>query len=225
MKKFGSIILIIGISLFIKSINLALYNNEEEFYDKYKLLSEQKNRTEKYYELRQEYLSPKVTLQNYGITCIILGLFILLVSYIGIRKIKTPSKKIWIVLVGILAALETNRAIIGDLYLDMDRQVFPHWADSIGIFLITIPFTLLLSLIWVSFNLIGINKKDFNLNVKIFSLKLENFNYWYIIILLITILITIYNIITGYFWQIISGILWSYFYLSLLLGKDVKRNY
>lgn len=213
----GLIILIIGIVLIIKSISYQRYTNEKVYQDKYMELTGEKGDSEKFYKLREEYLTPKYDLENYGITSIILGFGVLTVSLIGLNRLKTPSKKIWIVIVGIIAALLTNVGYVGDLFLEMYRDSYPHWADSLGIPLMGVPFLILISLGWVGVNLIGI-KGDFSTGVLIFPFKLDRLNLWYAIILVLTIILTVWMIKDGYFWQVLSGFLWIYFYSSIMIG-------
>lgn len=213
----GIIILIIGIGLIIKSTLYQRYTNEKAYQDKYMELTGEEGDSEKFYKLREEYLTPKFDFENYGITSIILGLGILTISLIGLNRLRTPSKKIWIVIIGIIAALITNVGYVGDLFLEMSRDSYPHWADSLGIPLMGVPFLIIISLGWVGLNLIGI-KGDFKTGVLIFPIRHDNLNLWYTIILALTIIITLWTILDGYFWQVVSGFLWIYFYLSILIG-------
>ena len=211
----GIIILIIGIGLIIKSTSYQRYTNEKAYHDKYMELK--KGDSEKFYKLKEEYLTPKIDFENYGITSIILGLGILTISVIGLNRLRTPSKKIWIVIIGIIAALITNVGSVGGLFLEMSRDSYPHWADTLMIPLMGVPILIFISLVWVGLNLIGI-KGDFKTGVLIFPIKYDNLNLWYAIILALTIIITVWTIKDGYFWQVVSGFLWIYFYLSILIG-------
>jgi hypothetical protein len=213
----GIIILIIGIGLIIKSTLYQRYTNEKAYQDKYMELTGEEGDSEKFYKLREEYLTPKFDFENYGVTSIIFGLGILTISLIGLNRLRTPSKKIWIVIIGIIAALITNVGYVGDLFLEMSRDSYPRWADSLGIPLMGVPFLIFISLGWVGLNLIGI-KGDFKTGVLIFPIRYDNLNLWYAIILALTIIITVWTIKDGYFWQVVSGFLWIYFYLSILIG-------
>jgi uncharacterized membrane protein len=218
MKAIGLGIIIIGLGLLGLSQTFERYTNEEEYNEKYMSLSGQENASEKFYELRKEYLTPKIDLENYGITLTITGTIFLILSIIGFRNLRTPRKKVWIVVIGIVAALFTNVFYVGDLFLEMYRESYPHWADSLAIPLMGVPFLIIVSLTWTGLNSIGISG-DFKLGVPLLLIKLNNLNYWYASILTITILITILTIVTGYFWQVISGFLWTFFYLSILAGR------
>ncbi len=218
MKAIGLGIIIIGLVLLGLSQTFERYTNEKEYNEKYMSLSAQENASEKFHELRKEYLTPKIDLENYGITFTITGTIFLILSIIGFRNLRTPRKKVWIIVTGILAALLTNIFYVGDLFLEMYRESYPHWADSLAIPLMGVPFLIIVSLTWVGVNCIGI-RGDFKLGVPLLSIKLSHLDYWYASILTITILINISTIVSGYFWGVISGFLWIFFYLSILVGR------
>lgn len=221
MKTTGIIILTIGLILLGISFGLKRYTNEKEYNAKYSSLTGESD-SERFYKLREEYLTPKYDLENYGITLILTGMTISILSFIGLDKLKTPKKKVWIALIGILAAILTNISYVGDLFLEMYRDSYPQWSDSLAIPLMGVPFVILVSLLWTGINLIGISG-NFKTNVNILPFKYDNLNYWYVTILTITIAITLMTIATGYFWQVISGFLWTYFYLSIMLGRRKAR--
>jgi hypothetical protein len=212
MRIASIILLVIGLLLFSYSFKFDRYTNEQEYNDLYMSLGP--SDSEKFYELRDKYLTPKFGLQDYGLTFFFTGLIFLFFSYKG----KTPSKKFIIILVGFAAALLSNIAYVGDLFLEMYRESYPHWADSLGIPLMGVPVLLILSFVWVGLNLTGMSE-PFKTGIQILPLKKDNFNKWYFSILIVTILLTLIVIVDGYFWQVIPGFLWIYFYTSLLFGK------
>jgi hypothetical protein len=214
MKIISSLIIITGISLLGYSFTFDRYTNEQEYNEQYLSLTGPSD-SEKFYEIRDKYLTPKFKLQDYGLTFIFSGLILLFLSF---NKGKTPSRKIIIILIGFAAALLSNIAYVGDLFLEMYRESYPHWADSLGIPLMGVPGLLILSFIWVGLNLIGMSE-PFKTRVQMIPLKKDNLNKWYVSILLLTILLTFILIIDGYFWQVIPGFLWAYFYSSILFGK------
>lgn len=128
----------------------------------------------------------------------------------------------WIVIIGILAALLINIGYIEDLRTELHRGSFPHWGDTLAIPLMATPFFLLLSLGWLALNSLGM-KRAFKTKVSIFPFKTDNLNYWYLIILLLTVLLTILMIVAGDFWQVLAGFVWMYFYISILAGKRMAK--
>jgi hypothetical protein len=215
-KLISLVVLLAGFVILGLSFKYAPYTNEQEYNDKYFALKGDKI-TKQFYELRDEYLTPKFDFENYGISLILTGSILSLLAHIGFDKLRTPKKKSVLILIGALAALLSISGYVGQLHLEMMRGSYPHWADSLGIPLAAVPGFILLSLIWIGLNLLGI-RGEFKTYVPVFPLSLRHVNYWYLIILLITILLTVFVIVTGDFWQVISGFLWSYFYLSIMLG-------
>ena len=86
MKAIGIIIIVIGLMLIGLSTTFERYTNEKEYNDKYMSLTGQENASEQFYELRKEYLSPKIDLENYGVTITITGIFFFILSIIGFKK-------------------------------------------------------------------------------------------------------------------------------------------
>lgn len=218
IKIIGLSIIVLGFLLSIASLMYNRYTNEKEFQEKFLALDEtSSNNSEQYFKLREEYLTPKFVLENYGITSIIVGSIILLISIIGVSEVKTPKTNIGIIMLGLLAALLTNIGNVGDLFLEGCRDTSPPWADSLGIPLMSVPLFFIISIGWVILNLIGM-KGDFQTNINIFPIKFKHLNIWYSILIVISIIITVWLIIYGSFWLILPGFLWIYFYLSLMLG-------
>jgi len=225
IKIFGLSIIVLGLLLSIASLMYNRYTNENEFQEKLLALDDSGgDNSEQYFKLREEYLTPKFVLENYGITSIILGSIILVISIIGVSKVKTPKTNIGIIMLGLLAALLTNLGNVGDLFLEGYRESSPPWADSLGIPLMSIPLFFIISIGWVILNLIGM-KGNFQTNINIFPIKFKHLNIWYSILIVISIIITVWLIIYGSFWLILPGFLWIYFYISLMLGiRESKLN-
>ncbi|MFA6200628.1 MAG: hypothetical protein WC679_09515 [Bacteroidales bacterium] len=87
IKILGLSIIVLGFLLSIASLMYNRYANENEFQEKLLALDEiSSNNSEKYFKLREEYLTPKFVLENYGITSIIVG-SIILVIYLYASKV------------------------------------------------------------------------------------------------------------------------------------------
>jgi uncharacterized membrane protein (DUF485 family) len=217
MRAVSYIITIIGLVIYIYSLTLDTYINEDEYKSKYREISGE-NRSEQFYELRDEYLTLKFPLADYGLTIVIVGLILLFVFNKGWSEFKTLPSKGWIIAIGLGAVLTTVIAYVADLFNEYSRGSAPHWADSLGIPLMSVPPMLILLLIWYGLNLIGL-KGDFKAAVPVSTFRFRKMNYWYLIISIVTSIILVLMIIDGYFWDLIPGFLWLYFYISILIGK------
>ncbi|MCL3782711.1 hypothetical protein EMN47_20180 [Prolixibacteraceae bacterium JC049] len=211
------VLLVTGGYLLKKSSELEIYKNKAEYEDKYMQLTGEDDDSQKFYELREKYLTPKHKFEDYGITTIILGFILSIISLLKIRNLRSP-RKWWILLtVGVFAAILTIFGYVGDLFLEMTRDSYPPWADSLAIPLMGTPALLMMSIVWVILNLLG-TKNKYQTKANLFPINIRESKKWYLVISLITILLIIMVIIDGYFWQLLSGFLWLYFYLSIMQG-------
>jgi len=221
MRTTAYIVTVIGLVIFGYSLFLEPYTNEDEFNTKYMEITGD-DRSEQFFELRNEYLTIKYPLADYGLTITFIGLIAIFVFYKGWSEFKTVTSKGLIIGLGILATLTTTILYVADLFNEMARDSAPHWADSIGIPLMSVPPMLIFLLIWGGLNLIGL-RGGFKTGVPVSSLRFRQINYWYLIISILTSIIIILMIIDGYFWMIVPGFLWLYFYISILLGRQASR--
>ena len=221
-KIFGLITLLVGIGVLTYSTTLQPYTDKEEFYEKMSSLMDEENNSQKYHELRDFYLTPKYALENYGLIAVILGLYTLLLIPDHWWNFQSPRSK-WIIgVIGLLAVLLTIGGYVGDLFLEATRDRYPPWADSLGIPLMSVPFLFWTFLGWFAVNLIGF-KKPFRTSVSIQEFKIRSTNYWYLALTVLTAIITLTLMYEGDFWWTAAGIMWIYFYLSLLLGRQKKE--
>jgi hypothetical protein len=224
LKLIGIVLLVTGGILLYSSIDLPMYHNATEFNEKYMELNSGESDSNKFYELREEYLTPKHKLEDYGITAIIVGFVIIIVSFIKVERIKSPKSWGGLLAVGILSALITIFGYVGDLFLEMYRESYPHWADSLAIPIMGTPVLLMMALAWAIINLMG-TKKNFSVNISLLPIELKFTKKWFIIISSITVVAIIMTIVDGYFWQVGSGFMWLYFYLSIMQGfKNAKKK-
>jgi len=221
-KIIGIILLIVGIGFISYSTALKPYTDREAFYEKMYSVMDDENKYEEYYKLRQSYLTSKYTFENYGLVAIILGLYSLILIPKNWKDFKTPKTKLTIGIVGFLAVILSIGGYVGDLFLEATRDRYPPWADSLGIPLMSVPFLFLLFSGWFAANLIGL-KNSFRTAVYISEFRLKKTNYWYLSLLILTALLVLTLIYEGDFWWTAAGIMWIYFYLSLLLGRQKEK--
>lgn len=217
MKIASIIIILIGISLIGYSVTLEPYTNKTEYEEKYYAL-EGENRSEKFYELRETYLTEKYSFENYGMTFLIAGTFLLIFFFKGWNSFKIPKHKTIIGLIGLGAVLVTTFGYVGDLFLEMYRGRYPHWADSMGIPLASVPIIFIILFVWFALNLIGLTN-PFKTGGLIRELNFKGISYWYAALLFLTVVFTGVLIFEGDFWWTTAGFLWIYYYLSLLVGR------
>ena len=219
----GLAFLLIGILLISYSLTLEKFTDETAYNERYMAIdSSLSTASTEFAALRDEYLTPKFMVENYGLTTLILGVIILILSAMGYNRVKTPSNRIWLVLVGVFSSVLICLAYVGDLFFEMYRGSYPHWADSLGIPLMSVPFILFIFLIWTGIILIWI-KSPFISGVALLPLNLRKADKFLLIVLFLTILILVYLLVIGSFWMIMPCASWIYFYMSIIQGKNQAR--
>lgn len=221
MKRISISIIILSLLSIGYSYTISAYTDEDEYMEKYMALDWQelgsRNASDKFYELRDQYLSLKYRVQDYGFTFLILGL----ATFVCFRRgtsINAPSSNGKLALVGFSAAALTTGAYIGDLFLEFYRGSYPWWADSLGIPLMGVPVLAILFFGWAALNLLAMNGK-FKAGAPISIKNIKGANYFYLFLIVITSLIVALCAIEAYFWMVLPGVFWLYFYASLWAGR------
>ena len=221
-RYIGIAMLIIGVGLLVYSSTFDPFTDKNGFYEKMESVMGEESRSQKFHEIRDSYLTPKFNLEDYGLICVILGLYTLVLLPKKWQHFKTPKHKAVIILIGALAVLLTIGGYVGDLFLEMTRDRYPPWADSLVIPLMAVPMLFLIFSGWFAINLIGL-KNPFNTSVSIMELDIKSINYWYLALVILTIILTLIMIYEGDFWLTAAGVMWVYFYIILLLGQQKKK--
>jgi hypothetical protein len=221
MKQTSLVIIVLSLLSILYSFSLSAYTNDAEYHEKYLAIDWQELgssvASSQFFELRNDYLSNKYSLQDYGFTFLIIGTAVFIFFRKG-QAVYTPSSVLKLVLVGLCAALLTIGAFVGDLFLEFFRGAYPWWADSLGIPLMGLPMLAFLILAWVALNLLALNG-HYKSSVPITFKQLKNSSYFYLTLSVLTSLIVFLCILDGFFWLVLPGVFWLYFYTSLWAGR------
>lgn len=209
------VLLSIGIFLIIQSLEMPVHTNEH-LYNEAISNVEQGNYTE-YDRVREAYLTSKYDFEDYGYTLTLLSIPIFVIGIVGFNRLKTPSNRMWVLTIGLSAAILTNIGFVHFYLLEISRDLYPLWADSPSP-LMGVPVLFVISFIWVVANYNGTRKYYAN-SVRLKSFRLDNLDYWYATLFSISLVITIWSIFEGAYSMVLSGIFWIYFYACILLGK------
>lgn len=175
-----------------------------------------------YWRLRDEMLTPKFQLQDYGGTLVLLSIGILFVSLKGWRHLKSPQNPSTLLGLAFVAPFLTVGAYVFDLLLRLDRGEFPHWADSIGIPLMGVPVLLFLLLVW-AFAHLAFLRRPYHSQLLSHALARQA-NWWLLAVAAITAVLIALFVALGQYWYVISGVFWLYFYISLAASRRVIHD-
>lgn len=217
-----SVILIItGIALFAFSLPLHPYTDENAFRAKYNELST--GQSNEYYKLHDDFLTHKYLLQDIGITLISIPSLFLLFYKLGRGRLNSPKSKLLLILLAILLSILSVIGYVFDLFQGMDREEFPHWADSLGIPLMGVPVQFIF-LLAISLLHLLIIKRSAHYSIPLsmaFSLKS---NLWLLVLPVISFLASILVISNGQYWYAIPGLFWTYFFVSICAIDRINRE-
>lgn len=219
-KIFGILLLILGSSLLLYSTMLEPYTDNGDFYYKTTYDEHHENRWEIYTESRNSKLTSKYTIEEYGLTSILLGLFIFILIPKNLN-LRTAKHKWGIALSGFLAVTLSTAGMIGMFLMEARKLVAPPWWDDpsgMAIGFLMMPFILIA---WVLLNLLGLIE-SFTPSVSIKEIRFSQVNYWYLTLFVLSSVFVLIAICIGDFMNTASGIVWTYFHLSLLLSNQKK---
>jgi len=219
--KYIKISLLIGILIFLYSLFLDPFTNNEVFYQEYMKLSV--GESEKFYKLRESMLTPKYYLQDIGITISLICVILLIFLKKGEGYIKSPKNKFFFIILALLLPFFTVGGFVFDILQGMYRNEFPHWADSLAIPMMGVPIQFIFLLLWSSLHLLFL--KNLQISSTKFKLStIKKINAWLLFISFISGLLVISSLLYGQYWYSIPGLLWIYYYLSIGIVKVTEQS-
>lgn len=223
MRYFGFVIAAVGFALLVLSFSVEIFTDADAYKQAYYSIDRDElgrdASFEKFYALRDQYLTNKYQYQDYGVTFLVVGLFVAFFTRNGWRRITAMDARWKIVLLGFFSAFLTVAGYVGDLFLEFFRGSYPHWADSLGIPLAGLPILILVFFTWAAINMIGL-KGRFIAGGSIGGMGFRHLNWWYGFLTIATLLVVAMCIYDGYFWLALPGLFWCYFYLSVAAGRQ-----
>ncbi|MEI7783242.1 MAG: hypothetical protein WCK08_02580 [Betaproteobacteria bacterium] len=213
--KLSAVLMFVGIVFIGYAYSLAPYKDEALFIELYMALSE--GQSAEYWKLRDEMLTPKFRLQDYGGTTIAIAAGVFIVSRKGWRQLKSPPSRARLFGVAFFAPFLTVGAYIFDLFQGYARVEFPHWADSMSVPLVGVPVLLVVLLLWAGAQLalLGSSYQSAPLALAVSRRS----SWWLLSISAITIVLVALCVSVGQYWYAIPGTVWLYYYISLAAAR------
>ena len=219
--KISAIFLVVGAVLWGYALTLSPYKNEALFMERYMSMSA--GQSHEYWKLRDEMLTPKFQLEDYGVTLMAIAIF----WFLGARKSKplfqSPTSRKWLVVLAISLPFLTVGGYVFDLFQAVDRGEFPHWADSMGIPLMGVPIQFILLAGWSMAHL-NFLRGIYQPSVPLVQAISPKSNWWLLLVSAITALLTVFCLALGQYWYAVPGVLWLYLYLSLGTVRHVANG-
>ncbi|WP_299711044.1 hypothetical protein [uncultured Tenacibaculum sp.] len=221
LKKSLQVIIIIGVATVVFSLLMEPFKDYELFQKEHVKLgsSLNSNKTRLFFELREKHLTVKYHLFDYGMTTVVLSIFLLFIV-IKNKKLKTYNKKNSVFLLGLMSYLTLTGSMFIHLFIDFGRECFPYWADTIAIPMFYLGIFSIWILLYFLLNTIGL-LLPFNTGVSLkdYTLSFKNFSYWYGFQFIGAFFILILCINRGMFISVFSVLLWLSFFYSMFVGR------
>ncbi len=213
--KLSAILLFIGVAIIGYAYSLAPYKDEALFAERYMALSD--GQSTEYWKLRDEMLTPKFQLQDYGGTLIVIAAVIFIVSRKGWRQVKSPTSRATLFGVAFAAPFLTISAYVFDLFQGFARGEFPHWADSMGIPLMGVPVLLAVLLVWSGAHLAFL-RGPYQSAPLVLAVSRKS-SWWLLFVSAVTVVLVVLCTLAGQYWYAMPGVVWLYFYISLAAAR------
>lgn len=205
-------LLIVGGVLLAYAAALAPYKNEQAYNERYMNLA--KDQRAEFGTLRDEMLTPKFRLQDYGGTLIVSAFIVFLIERIGATRIQSPKAHSSFIVLAIVAPVVTVGAYLYALLQADSRGDFPYWADSVGIPLLAVSVVLIIFLAWAMVHLTFLRGRQPIARRLMPAISLTS-NWWLSFVSVSAAAFVLFAAALGQYWYVISGMIWLYFYLSL----------
>jgi hypothetical protein len=213
--KLSLAFILVGIVLVSYSMTLDPYTNGDLFNQRYMELADTTRDSEAFWQLREEMLTPKYKLQDYGATSIALGALLFLLAFF---KFQSPRQKWSVIAIGVGLPFLTVAGYILDLFFGMSRDEFPLWADSLAIPLMGAPVLFIILLVWSIAHLLFLESGYSGSTSLKYALS-RHANWWLLFVSSVTLLLTVLLVAEGGYLYAVPGCGWLYFYLSLAAGN------
>lgn len=213
--KLAVILLLIGVAILGYASSIAPYKDEALFMERYMALSQ--GQSTQYSKLRDEMLTPKFQLQDYGGTLIAAGVGVFFFFRRGGRNLKSPKSRATLLGLAFVVPFLTVGAYVFDLFLGLERGEFPPWADSMGIPLMGVPILLVVLLAWSGVHLAFL--RGTYQPTLLSQAASRKANWWLLFVTVLTIVLVALCASFGQYWYAVPGVAWLYFYLSLAAAR------
>lgn len=219
--KLAISLLLVGIGLMVYAVSMPAYTDEELFRKRY--LSLPSGASEEYWKLRDEMLTPKFKLQDYGATLAFAALLSATVAWRGYAGIRAPSSRVTLDAIAIGLPFVSVGAFVVDLQVAASRGEFPHWSDSIAIPLMGTPILFAVYMVWVLVHLAFL-PASYPRVAPLASAISPRANWWLLALSILSIVILAFTLAGGDVLYAPSGTLWVYFYMSLAAARRVAQG-
>lgn len=168
---------------------------------------------ELFFQVREQALTWKFTLQDYGITLFIFSLALMVFNWKGF---KAPSSTVGFLFLAFIAPFLTSSALTFDMLQASSRFEYAPWENSfIRSQALGIPISFILGLVWACWYftlLAGIPRQE---KVRLSYSSIKNGHSGLALIAFFTAFLVVVFSMFGAYWYALAAGVWLYFYSSI----------
>jgi hypothetical protein len=171
--------------------------------------------TEAYATVREQLLTPKYALQDYGITLLITAGLLFLVSLSGKRIFSSPFSSWFLAIMALSLPFLTVGGVVFDLLQAFERDVFPPWGDALLIPLVGMPPLFIVVLFWSVAHLFLFWPGRRLLTRPWTAAQTMIGSAWLLLLSASSAIVVILAAVQGQYWFGVPAVLWVFFYVAL----------
>ncbi len=220
--RLGIVLVTLGILMALHSYSLPIYVDEVLFKREVAQIGNI-DAAQHFYIIQKKYLTLKYTLLDYSVCAFLLGIVSIAISSIGFNNLRSPSSTISLTFIGIAAVGLSVVAYYSDGMVHLSRDLSPPWSP------IHLPDNeSLKKLLYFLISWLGLHclilRKDFQTSKRFHDLSLDFIALGLLSSTLVAGGFALVTIIGGQPIYAVPALLWFYFHLSLLAGKQSTRR-
>jgi len=216
--RFGIFLIVLGAGMAFYSYSLPVYNDEASFIKGVSQIGDI-DAAQHFYTIQDQHLTAKYVLLDYSICSFLAGVISIFIAVIGFRNLKSPSNISSLVILGVVALGSSILAYYGDSWLNLSRNLSPPWSPLEVLGTDTLKKPLYFLIAWLVLHCIVL-RKDFQLGKRFRDFSLDFIAIGLLSSTLLAGGFTVITIIGGQPIYVVPALLWFYFHLSLLAGKQ-----
>ena len=176
--------------------------------------------SEAYFSAREQAVTAKFKLQDYGVTVLIAAVLLAAIRSHGLRA---PSSRLGFVMIAFLAPTLYCGGVILELYqANFTRLEFPPWADSLGIPLMGVPPIAVVGLVWSFSHLVLLRGAPKRSAVELSLSAVRSSHWWLLTVSILTAIYIAVMAALGEYLYAVPGLVWLYFYAAIAAVRQAR---
>lgn len=220
--RFGILLIVISIATAFHSLALPVYLYEPAFWAEVSHIGNVDS-AQHFYIIQDKYITSKYLFLDYSICLGIAGILSIVIGSVGFNHLKSPTNVKVLTAIGVLAMGISILAYYGDSMVQVSRNLTPPWSPPQLLEMSTLKKALYFFISWLALHCVVL-RKDFETSRRFAQLTLD---YISLGLLSSTILaggFVVISLVGGQPIYVLPALLWFYFHISLLAGKQSTRR-